>query len=291
MSPPQIPRIITHAEDILSSYDLILCDVWGVIHDGAKAYKGAMRALKNFRAMGGTVVLVSNAPVPETRVAQMLDVRDVDRNSWDAIVSSGAIALDMIAEKKLRSVFTIGPKERDAAFFQKLSTHNVPIERAEAIVCTGLNDDQNESPEDYKDLLLKGVSTNIPFICANPDLVVDIAGQHFICAGSLAQFYETLGGEVLWAGKPYLEAYIRAQKRGEDIRGQKVPKKKILAIGDSIRTDLKGAQNAGIDALFVTSGIHRAEIMEGETISLTVIKKALDPYASTVIAITASLDW
>jgi HAD superfamily hydrolase (TIGR01459 family) len=288
-SPP--PPIIVAARDLLAQYDVLFCDVWGVVHDGYQAYPGAMRALTAFRKKGGTVILVSNAPVPAHRVAEMLSDKNVDPSSWDEIVSSGGIALDHVAQKNYSAVYTIGPRSRDAAFFERLTAHSAPMERAEAIVCTGLNDDVNETVEDYAPLLAAGRRLGLPFVCANPDLVVDVGGCHYLCAGSLAEAYAGIGGEVYWAGKPHPSAYGSAREKAESSRGEKVPRGRILAIGDAIRTDLKAAQGAGVDALFVTSGIHRAETMTGAKVDPDKLARSFGPGSPPAIAATAFLDW
>lgn len=285
------PPIITSSRDLLANYDVVFCDVWGVLHDGHLAYPGAGRALTAFRQNGGTVILVSNAPVPAHRVARMLEIRKVDPASWDEIVSSGAIALEHIAEKGYRAVHAIGPRERDAAFMEKLPAEIVALDQAEAIVCTGLNDDQTETVADYAELLEAGRDLGLPFVCANPDLVVDVGGRHYVCAGALGEAYAALGGDVYWAGKPHPSAYETAYHKARAIRQTDIPKSRILVIGDAIRTDLKGAQVTGVDALFVTSGIHRAETMTGSAVDPEKLARALGPGTPPVVAATALLDW
>jgi HAD superfamily hydrolase (TIGR01459 family) len=291
MRSPSPPPILTAARDLLARYDVLFCDVWGVIHDGFRAYPGAMRALTAFRRQGGTVVLVSNAPVPAERVAEMLADKGVNGASYDAIVSSGAIALEHVAEKAYRSVYVIGPRDRDAAFMDKLTARMVAMPDAQAIVCTGLNDDVTETVADYAEVLEQGRDLGLPFVCANPDLVVDVGGRHYVCAGALGEAYAALGGEVYWAGKPHPSAYDTALARAEAIRGEAVAKSRILAIGDAIRTDLKAAELAGVDALFVTSGIHRAETMTGPVVDPDKLAQALGPGSVPAVAATALLDW
>lgn len=285
------PPIIAVAGPLLARYDVLFCDVWGVVHDGFRAYPGAMRALTRFRGNGGTVVLVSNAPVPAHRVAEMLADKHVDPESWDEIVSSGGIALDHVARKNYSAVYTIGPRDRDAAFFARLTAHSTPIERAEAIVCTGLNDDVNETVADYAEVLAAGRDLKLPFVCANPDLVVDVGGRHYLCAGALGEAYASLGGHVYWAGKPHPSAYAAAHAKAEAVRGASVPKARILAVGDAIRTDIKAAEGAGVDALFVASGIHRAETMTGSAVDPVKLARAFAPPAPSAVAATAFLDW
>jgi HAD superfamily hydrolase (TIGR01459 family) len=236
------------------------------------------------------VILVSNAPVPEHRVASMLDYRKVPREAWDAIVSSGAIALSYLEEKRYRQVYYIGPRDRDAAFFERASAEAIGISEAEAVVCTGLNDDANETAEDYRPLLESALARDLPFVCANPDLVVDVGGRLYPCAGALAEPYERMGGSVFWAGKPHPIAFATAQATAERIRGAAVMRDRILAIGDALRTDLAAAENAGVDALFIAAGIHREDAMSGREVSaekLAALFTAGRPHALAAMPILA----
>jgi HAD superfamily hydrolase (TIGR01459 family) len=285
------PPILTSARDLLQSYDVLFCDVWGVVHDGHCANPGAMRALTQFRKGGGTVILVSNAQVPTHRVAAMLDSREVPRDAWDDIVSSGAIALKHVAEQGYGGVYYIGPRDRDAAFFSSSSAKPVDLASAEAIVCTGLTDDIHETVATYEQVLQQGVDQGLTFVCANPDFVVDVGGTLYLCAGALADRYEHLGGAVFWAGKPHPSAYGTAHVRAQELRGERVPCSRILAIGDAVRTDLKAAQNAAIDALFIASGIHRHETMDGTIINRAKLSRVLSADAPGAIAVMAHFDW
>src|SRR5262249_55878375 len=158
----------------LSRYDAVFCDVWGVMHNGRQAYAEASEALARFRTQGGTVILVSNAPVPASGVERVLEKTGVRRDAWDAIVSSGDIALRHIAEKGSRRLHWAGPSRRDYALYIRLGEPQAPLGEAEAIVCTGFKDDRNETVEDYRALIEAGVALKLPFVCANPDLVVDV---------------------------------------------------------------------------------------------------------------------
>jgi HAD superfamily hydrolase (TIGR01459 family) len=290
-SPHTPPPIVAHAGDILANYDVIFCDVWGVLHDGHRAFAEACEALMRFRAQGGTVILVSNAPVPKEGVARMMDTCEVPREAWDDIVASGEIALRRIADKGYARVFCIGPADRDAATFAHLEAESVALDDAQAILCTGLNDDRNETAEDYRELLQRARHLKLPFVCANPDLVVDVGGRLYVCAGALADLYERMDGEVFWAGKPHANAYEAAQAKAEAKRGKPVPRARILAIGDSLRTDLKGAEAAGIDAIFVASGIHRDETMGSDALSPEKVATLFAPPAPRAIAVMAKLKW
>jgi HAD superfamily hydrolase (TIGR01459 family) len=285
------PPILAHAGEILSRYDVMFCDVWGVLHDGHRAFDAACETLLKFRAKGGTVILVSNAPVPGERVAEMLDARAVPREAYDGIVASGEIALRHIAEKGYRRLYCIGPADRDAATFTRLTAERTGIETADAILCTGLNDDLNETADDYRPVLEIARARVLPFVCANPDLVVDVGGRQYLCAGAIADLYERMDGEVFWAGKPHANAYDAARKAAEALRGQAVPRERIIAIGDSLRTDLKGAEAAGIDALFVATGIHRDETMGTSALDGAKLGLLFAPPAPRPVAVMERLTW
>jgi HAD superfamily hydrolase (TIGR01459 family) len=262
------PPIIANAGELLSRYEAVFCDVWGVMHNGRKAYAEAGAALARFRAEGGSVILVSNAPIPASGVERVLDKTGVRRDAWDAIVSSGDIALHHIAEKGYRRMHWVGPSKRDYALYVRLPEPSAPLAEAEAIVCTGLKDDRNETVADYCALIEEGVARALPFVCANPDLVVDVGAVQLLCAGSIAAEYERLGGEVFWAGKPHPAAYQAALARAAELRGAQPDLTRILAIGDAVRTDLAAARGLGIDGLFIAAGIHSSEV---------VIDGAIDP--------------
>jgi HAD superfamily hydrolase (TIGR01459 family) len=285
------PPILARAGDLLARYDVLFCDVWGVLHDGHRAFAEACDALQRFRAAGGTVILVSNAPVPKERVALMLDMRAVPRGAWDDIVASGEIALRHIAEKGYARIFGIGPTDRDAATFERLRAKVVPLEEAQAILCTGLDDDLNETADDYRALLGRALARRLPLVCANPDLVVDVGGRQYICAGAIADLYERMDGEVFWAGKPHANAYDAARGAAEGIRGAAVSRHRILAVGDSLRTDLKGAEAAGIDAIFIASGIHRDETMGCGELSPDKLAILFAPPAPPALAVMGRLVW
>jgi HAD superfamily hydrolase (TIGR01459 family) len=255
------PPIIAGAGPLLARYDAVFCDVWGVLHNGRMAYAEAGEALARLRAGGGTVVLVSNAPVPADGVERVLQRTGVRRDAWDAIVSSGDIALAHIAEQGYERLHRIGPARRDSRLLQRLPGPAAALHEADAIVCTGLVDDANEQVEHYRPLIEEGVARRLPFVCANPDLVVDVGGKRFLCAGSIAAEYERRGGIVFWAGKPHRSAYAAAFRRATQLRGTEPKRTRILAVGDAVRTDLAAAQGMGIDALFIASGIHSDAVM------------------------------
>ena len=229
------PPIIAHGAPLFASYDVIFSDVWGVVHDGITAHPTAADALVRFRQAGGTVILVSNAPVPNFRVAEMLDDKQLPREAWDAIVSSGDIALAHVDASGYQSLHFIGPIDRDAALFDRVPGVSQSLETADAILCSGLDDDRSETAESYRARLEVALARNLPFVCANPDLVVDVGGQHYLCAGAIADLYEDMGGPVFWAGKPHAVAYRTAHETAERLRGASVDHHRILVIGDALR--------------------------------------------------------
>jgi HAD superfamily hydrolase (TIGR01459 family) len=286
------PPILAHAGPLLARYDVVFCDVWGVMHNGRTAHAESGDALVRFRDQGGTVILVSNAPVPAEGVQRVLEKTGVRRDSWDAIVSSGDIALAHIAEKGYRRLHRIGPARRDSMLFARLPGTSAPLDQAEAIVCTGLADESNETVDSYHPLIDEGVTRKLPFVCANPDLVVDVGATRYLCAGSIAAEYERRGGNVFWAGKPHPSAYAAALGRAGDLRGAEPERARILAIGDALRTDLAAAHGMDIDALFIASGIHNDAVLTGGEIDADKLAALFAPPATPpAVAAMVQLKW
>jgi HAD superfamily hydrolase (TIGR01459 family) len=286
-----VPAIIANAGSLLGRYDVVFCDVWGVIHDGHMAYATAGDALARFRASGGTVILVSNAPFPADRVATVIDGKGVRRDAWDAIVSSGDIALRHVADMGYVRPHCIGPEPRDRALFERLPGRRAELVDADVIVCSGLVHDRTETAEDYRGILLTALKRNLPFVCANPDLAVDVGPDRLPCAGAIAALYEDMGGRVFWAGKPHASAYQAATLKAAELRGAPVARDRVLAIGDAIRTDLAAAQGADVDALFIAAGLHRHDVMEGESIVPEKLAQLFGPGAPPAIAAMSNLAW
>ena len=253
-SAPSIP-VLPSISALADRYDAWLSDIWGVMHNGAKAFEAACDACAKFRARGGTVVLISNAPRPFDSVAAQLDRFGVPRDAYDAIVTSGDVTRAMLERQKGRTVFHLGP-ERDLGVFEPSKPEFAPVEKADLVVNTGLFDDLNETPKDYEDMLRGLRARDVPMICANPDLMVEKGDKLLYCAGALAQSYEQMGGTVLYAGKPYPPIYEQAYSLIAKARGKAVDKSRILAIGDGMRTDMAGAEAAGLDAIFIPSLLH-----------------------------------
>lgn len=247
--------ILTSIDQAGPDYRAWLVDIWGVMHDGERAAEGAVRACRRFRATGGVALLISNAPRPWDSVAAQLDGIGVPRDAYDAILSSGDLTRALVRERPEARVFHLGP-ERDRPVFEGLNVDFVEEDDATLVVCTGLFDDETETPDDYAEMLERLAARAVPMICANPDLKVERGSRLVWCAGGLAAPYAALGGAVIYAGKPYAPIYELALERLAEIAGAVVSKERVLAIGDGVNTDIKGAANAGIDSVFVASGLH-----------------------------------
>lgn len=257
--PSQVPDRFA---PLAGRYDVALCDVWGVLHDGVRAHLEAADALARFRSGGGVVVLVSNAPRASEWVVANLDEKGVPRSAWDAVVTSGDVSRRMLAERGLWAVHHIGPT-RDLPLLGDTRLTLVPVEEATIAVATGLVDENAESADDYAERLTDMKARGVPLICANPDLVVMVGDRQLWCAGAIADRYQAMGGETHFAGKPYPAIYDAALRLAGDILGRDVDRARAIAIGDAIRTDLAGATAAGIECVFVADGIHGDELGRG----------------------------
>jgi HAD superfamily hydrolase (TIGR01459 family) len=260
-----LPPIIDHFAPLAGGYDVVLSDVWGVVHNGVAATPEACDALERFRANGGTVVLITNAPRPGEVVARtMLDRLGVPRAAYDGIVSSGDVTRALVAARAGKRLFHIGPP-RDLPMFDGLDAPVAPLDSADYAVCSGLTDDTVETPQDYHELIERMRARDLTMICANPDVVVERGDKLVYCAGALADLYAAAGGEVIYAGKPYRPIYDQAlaiaqAAHGLQENGGLLDHHRVVAIGDSVRTDLKGAAAFGVDCVFVTAGIHAEEL-------------------------------
>jgi HAD superfamily hydrolase (TIGR01459 family) len=251
-------HFVESLREIVTGVDVVLSDIWGVVHNGLESFPEACEALRNFRQRGGTVILITNAPRPADSVQRQLRKLGVADETYDAIVSSGDLTRLYVADHPGRKVFWLGP-ERDSSIHRGLDAVLSPLDEADYIVCTGLYDDETESAEDYRGMMLKARERKLTLVCANPDIVVERGDRLIYCAGAIAELYRELGGEVIFYGKPHRPIYERAMALAGERQGHQIDRKKVLAIGDSVRTDLTGAREFGIDCLFVTRGIHSEE--------------------------------
>jgi len=254
-------RFVERLRDLVAGFDVVLSDIWGVVHNVLVAFPEACEALHTFRKQGGTVILITNAPRPADSVQRQLRKLSVADDIYDAIVSSGDLTRHFVADHPGRKLFWIGP-ERNSSIHRGLHPMLAPLEQADYIVCTGLFDDETESAEDYRGMMLQARERKLPLICANPDIVVERGDRLIYCAGAIAELYREFGGEVIFYGKPHRPIYQRAMALAAERQGHAIELNRVLAIGDSVRTDLAGAHGFGVDCLFVTRGIH-AEDFEG----------------------------
>jgi HAD superfamily hydrolase (TIGR01459 family) len=250
----EIP-VLASIKDVGSRYAAWLVDIWGVMHNGRRAFAGAVAANQSFRAQGGVVVLLSNSPRPSPGVQQQLRRLGVPDDGYDATVTSGDLTRHELAKHAGAIVYHLGP-ERDRPMFEGLDVRLGRAEDAALVVCSGLFDDETETPEDYVGLLRSLATRKLPMICANPDHLVERGDKLVWCAGALAAIYEKEGGSVIYAGKPYAPIYELAFERIGELAGRRVARDEVLAIGDGVNTDIAGAANFGLDSVFVASGLH-----------------------------------
>ena len=254
--PSRQPLALTGLSDIAADYDILLCDVWGVIHDGRKSWPEACAALTCFNRDFGHVVLISNSPRPAPGVIAQMDALDVPRDAWRAVVTSGDATRTELAKRAPGPAWIIGP-DRDGPLYEGLGLE-VATGAADAafISVTGPVDDEVETPEDYRERLTGGTARDLEMICANPDRVVQRGDRLIYCGGSLADLYESLGGRVTMAGKPFSPIYDLAFTQAADLLGRPVDRSRVLCIGDGVVTDVLGADRQGLDCLFIAQGIH-----------------------------------
>lgn len=257
-------RIIKAFAEISGQYEAIFCDLWGCLHNGKAAFPQAVAALQEFRASGGIVVLLTNAPRPSFGLKDQLERLGVARDAYDLVVSSGDAAQAAVRAGDFgKKIYHIGP-ERDLIFFEDENGHSLGVERvcledAQGIICTGLFDDRSETPDDYRHTILTGVNRGLPLLCANPDIIVDVGETRIFCAGAIAQAYAEAGGDARYYGKPHAPIYELARQRMTVLTGRDIERTAILAIGDGIATDIPGALGEGIDGLFITGGLAAEE--------------------------------
>ncbi|MFG6583507.1 TIGR01459 family HAD-type hydrolase [Sulfitobacter sp. 1A12779] len=278
-------RIISALPDVSDQYDALFVDLWGCVHDGRKALPAAVAALQAYRKTGGKVVLVTNSPRPREGVEKQLQQFGVPQDAWDSIATSGDSARSAMFRGAVgEKVWFIGhPGERK--FFEPLNIlkdpvdiETVPLAQAEGIVCTGPVDAMAD-PEVMRPEFEQAIARGLKLLCANPDIVVDRGEVREWCAGALAALYTEMGGESLYFGKPHAPIYDLARRRLAALEVD-IPDNRILAIGDGILTDVKGAMDEGIDSLFITGGLAAAETATTEQPDEAKLRAYLDREAS-----------
>ena len=258
-----LPRLISGLSEIAAGHDALICDVWGVVHDGRRHHAAAADALYRFKEKHGPVVLLTNAPRVPAEVQVQCTSYGLPPDCYDAIVSSGGSAREELARQSVDGtlpLYYIGP-DRDLPMIAGLDIARVPIEEAAVALAIGLRDDMTETPDNYAGELKAMQTRGLVMLCANPDLVVHRGERLVYCAGSLAKAYEGLGGAVTYYGKPHRPIYDSALAAAADAAkaANRESPRRPLAVGDGLLTDIKGANGAGLPALFVADGVHGEE--------------------------------
>lgn len=246
---------LTPLGDLVNGYDGLLCDIWGVLHNGVAAFDDAVDALCRVRASGRLVILITNAPRLSKDIYPQLARLGVPRDAFDRVITSGDVTAARISQQPDAPLFHFGPA-RDRSVLEGLT--NPIVDMADARICllTGPLDDAIETADVYSGILADMRKNAVEMICANPDLVVRSGNRMVICAGSIARLYAQMGGAVVFAGKPEAAIYDEALRQAADITGRSIAKSRLLAIGDGLPTDIKGAADNGFGACFITGGIH-----------------------------------
>lgn len=285
------PLLVSGLEALAPYYSVILCDVWGVLHNGVAAFPYSHEALSTFRKeTGGTVVLITNAPRPAGPVREQLADLGIPADAFDDIVTSGDVTRELLLQHAGEKVLHVGP-DRDLSLYDGTGVTLAAAEEAQVISCTGLFDDDSETPDDYRDRLQALAARGLHMICANPDIVVE-RGEHLIwCAGALARLYEDLGGTVSIAGKPHAPIYNAALARAAKLRGEETDRDKVLAIGDGLPTDIRGAVSQDLDVLFISGGIHATDFGPTDAPDEHLIRRRLAEEGLNARAATPRLSW
>jgi HAD superfamily hydrolase (TIGR01459 family) len=248
-------KLLQTLDELAERYDAVLCDVWGVVHNGRKPYAAACAALERLRRAGRRVVHITNVPKPRGPIPRQLDRIGVPREAWDVIVTSGDAIRAELAARAPGPIYKIEPPGYDVTLWEGLGLVEAPLKDAAFIGISGLVRD-DETPADYADILREARSRDLELLCANPDIVVQFGDRMIWCAGAIARDYEAIGGRVVMAGKPWAPIYEMAYRELEALTGKPIDKTRILAIGDGVPTDIAGANAQGLDCLFVASGMH-----------------------------------
>ena len=246
--------VLENIAPLASTSDVWFLDIWGVLHNGVRPFQSTVEACKAFRHAGGIVILVSNSPRPREGVVRQLDQIGVERDAYDEAITSGDVSRNLIAKHPGETVWHLGP-ERDRPIFNGLDVVQGTAETGRIIVCTGLFDDERETPDDYKSRLRPLAGRGVEMICANPDVKAERGGHMIYCAGAIAEAYEVMGGAVAYAGKPFAPIYEQAFALAERLTGRTVGKDRVLAIGDGAGTDIEGACRAGVRSIYIASPV------------------------------------
>ena len=270
-------KIIDSLADISGDYDAVLCDLWGVYHDGIRPHDAAVAALRGYRERGGIVTLLTNAPRPDFSVARQLGRMGAPDDAHDLIVTSGDATIAALRDGNFGArVYHIGP-ERDDDLFQGFDIERSSLDNADFILCSGLFDDGVETPEDYTTTYEVARERGLVMVCANPDVVVDRGERRIWCGGALAEAYAKTGGDARYFGKPHRPIYDLAMEKIAAQAGRRIDRTRILAIGDGPATDVKGALDNGFDCLFIAGGLAAEHLLDA---SGAIRADALGPWLS-----------
>ncbi len=285
---PGIP-ILDSISGLARRYDAWLTDIWGVMHNGLKPFPHAVEACRLFRCEGGTIILISNSPRPSETAAEQLRDIGVPEDCYDGIATSGDVTRKLIADYAGQTVFHLGPP-RDLPIFDGLGVTLGGVGDSAVVVCSGLYDDETETPDNYADLLAELRSRNLPMICANPDLKVERGDRLLYCAGAIAEAYAALGGTVVYAGKPHKPIYDLALAKVIAKKGIALPRHRIVAIGDGVRTDIAGAAAQRIDSVFIASAVHVVRA-NGSGLDAKTLAALFSGNSARPIAALSQLSW
>jgi len=287
-TPPDIP-VIQHIAPLAGPYAAWFCDVWGVVHNGITPHDTAVQACQTYRDEGGVVALLSNSPRHSAGVAGQLDEIGVPRAAYDVLITSGDVARAQMERRGGDKVFLLGP-ERDRPMLAGLDIELTGPDEAEVVLCSGLFDDETETPDHYTALFARLRARGLPMICANPDLMVERGNRLVYCAGALAQAYGETGGEVVYTGKPHPPIYALARERLTGIAGA-TPDSALLAIGDGVHTDIAGAIAEGLDSVFIASGLHVRDMDDSDTLDRAAIAALFADTSKKPLAAMRRLRW
>ena len=264
---------LNHLSEIFTFYDAYIVDLWGVIHNGIRLNSGAIEVLDNLSKNNKKITLLSNAPRPNKVTINFLRGLKMNEKYLDYVLTSGEAALKSLRNNKFGKKFFHLGTERDESLFYGLEKNKTDLEKSDFILCSGLFDEHDDLKY-YENLLKKYTSKKL--ICTNPDLIVHRGSEEYLCAGSIAEVFKNLGGEVIYFGKPHKEVYLSCLKSDQ----------KTLVIGDNLKTDIKGANNMNLDSIFITSGVHKSK-----TIDENLMDKLLAEHNVTANYFQKDLTW
>lgn len=283
------PTPINGLRELASRYDVLLCDVWGVIHNGRESFPVACEALARFGAEVGPVILISNAPRPHPPIVEQLDSLNVPRAAWTKLITSGDATRELLAQRTGK-VWKIGP-DRDEVLYEGLGLAAGGPDDADFICVTGPYDDENDEPADYRERFETCVARGLDLICANPDIVVQRGDKLIYCGGALAQLYESLGGRAIMAGKPYAPIYEIALQHAQAALQRPIDTARVLCVGDGLPTDVRGANARALDILFVANGIHGGETVGSGGLNRAVVDDLLRQEGLQANWVIADMEW